>query len=95
MRASSGPLAGRQAQAREEKLAVLGVPQEAGVRYHDRGNGLQPLDHFSRLIELTHVGVAGSEKALRQREASVLLDREEQLRHGLIETPTEEMRLAY
>ena len=40
---------------------MLGVPQEAGVRYHDRGNGAQPRDDLSCVVEPTHMGVAGGE----------------------------------
>src|SRR5271169_3057197 len=87
--------AGRQAQARQVKLAVLGVPIEAGVRYHERRDGAQPRDDLSRVVEPTHMGVAGGERAIRAWEAGILLDREEQLRHGLLEAPTAEMRRAY
>jgi len=41
------------------------------------------------------MGVAGGKAAIRQREACILLDREEQLRHGLTEAPAGEMRGAY
>src|SRR2546423_2849876 len=34
----------RQAQARQKQLALLGIPQKAGVRYYDRGDNPQPLD---------------------------------------------------
>jgi hypothetical protein len=34
------------------------------------------------------MSVAGGEKAMRRREAWILLDREEQLRHGIIEAPS-------
>src|SRR5271165_3903051 len=81
-------LAGRQAQARQEQLAMLGVPQVADVRYYDRGNGSQPRYDLSCVVELAHMGVAGGEKAIRHREAWILVDREDQFRHGLIEAPT-------
>ena len=55
----------------------------------------QPLDDSACVIEPTHIGVAGGETAMRQREAWVLLDREEELRHGLTEAPAGEMRGAY
>ena len=74
---------------------MLGVPQEAGVRYHDRGDGAQPRDDLSRVVEPAHMRVAGGEIAIRLRVAWILLDREEQLRHCLIEAPAEEMRGAY
>jgi hypothetical protein len=41
------------------------------------------------------MGVAGGEKTIRRWEAWILLNREEQLRHRLIEAPAEEMRGAY
>src|SRR5215831_2025734 len=41
------------------------------------------------------MGIAGGENAMRVREARILLDCEEQLRHGLIEAPAQEMGLAY
>src|SRR5208282_3177714 len=91
----SGRLAGRQAQARQVELAVLGVPVLAEVRYHERRDGAQPRDDLSRVVEPTHMGVAGGERAIRAREAGILLDREEQLRHRLIEAPAEEMGVAY
>ena len=74
---------------------MLGVPQEAGVRYHNRGNGPQPFDDRLCVVESTRMGVAGDKAAIRQREACILLDREEQLRHGLTEAPAGEMRGAY
>jgi len=55
MRASSGLLARRQAQTRQPKLAMLGVPNEADVRYHDRGDGPQPPDNLSCVVEPTHM----------------------------------------
>jgi len=74
---------------------VLGVPQEAGVRYHDRRNCAQPLDDFSGAVEPSHMGVAGGEIAIGPRKVRTLLDREEQLGHGLVEAPADEMRDAY
>src|SRR5215813_5164583 len=74
---------------------MLWVPQVAGVRYHDRGNGAQARDDLSRVVEPTHVGVTGGEKAIRLREAWTLLDREDQLRLCLIEAPSKKMRGAY
>jgi hypothetical protein len=41
------------------------------------------------------MGLAGGEYAIRHRVAWIVLDREAQLRHGLIEAPSEEMRCAY
>jgi hypothetical protein len=41
------------------------------------------------------MGIAGGEKLIRRREAWILLDHDEQLRRGLFEAPSEEMRGAY
>jgi hypothetical protein len=51
--------------------------------------------NFSGIIEPTHLRVAGSEIAIRDRETGILLDRKEQFRHRLIEPPTEKMREAH
>ena len=64
-RSDNNVCVGRQPQAGQIKLAVLGVSQEAGVRDHDRGNGPQPLDDFSGVVEPTQMRVAGGEKAVR------------------------------
>ena len=71
---------------------MLGVSQEAGIRYHDRGYRAQILYDFSCVVEPTHMGVASGEIAMRLRVARILLDRKEQFRRGLIELPAEEMR---
>ena len=73
---------------------MLRVPQVAGARYYDRGNGPQPRDDVSCIVEPAHMGIAGGEKAIRHRVARILLDREEQFLHGLIEAPRREMRRA-
>ena len=88
-------LAGRQAQTRQEKFAVLSVPQVARIWYHDRGNGVQPLDDRSCVVEPAHMRVAGGENTVRVGVARIILNREEQLRHGLIEAPAEKMGGAY
>ena len=56
---------GRQAQARQEKLAVLGVPIDAEVRYYERRDRAQPCDHLFRVVELPHMGVARAKSAER------------------------------
>ena len=88
-------LARRQAQAREVKLAMPGVPLVGAVRYHDRSDGAQPRNDLSCVIEPTHMGVAGGESAVRRREARIILDREKQFRHCFSEAPTEETGVAY
>ena len=74
---------------------MLGVPQEAGVRYHNSGNGAQPCDDLPGVFEATHMGVTGGKKAMRVRQARILLNCEEQLRHCLIEATANEMRGTY
>jgi hypothetical protein len=64
-RVCSCRIAGRQAQARQEQLAVLGVPQEASVRYDDGGNGAELLEDFSSVVEPPHIGVAAGESEWR------------------------------
>jgi hypothetical protein len=73
-------LAGRQPKAREEDFPVFEIEDVPGVCHHNRDDGAQPLDNRSRFIEPPHIGIAGSEKAIRVREAWIILDREQQLR---------------
>ena len=81
-----------QAQTGQIKLAVLRVSQEADIRHHDGANRTEPREDLSRLGEASHMSIAGGEIATRHREARILLDREHEIRHGLIEPPSEEMR---
>ena len=74
---------------------MLRVPKEANVGYHNRGNGPQSRNDLSGIVEPTHMGVAGGETPIRQREAWIVLDREEQPRHGLTETAAGEMCSTY
>src|SRR5215469_6464616 len=85
----------RQTQPRKEKLAVLGVPELAKVRHHDRGDRPQPRDNFARFFEPTHVRVTRGENAIRLRERWIFLDREAQFRHGLVEAPAAETSEAH
>jgi hypothetical protein len=71
----SSRLAGRQAQARQKKLAVLGLTEIAGTWYHRRGDGPEPCDYISCVVQLTHMSVAGGQKSIRLWEARVSLDR--------------------
>ena len=50
------------------------------------------VDDLARVVEPSHMRVAGGEKAIGYREARIVLDREEQLRHRLVEAPAEEVR---
>jgi hypothetical protein len=70
---------------------VLKVPQVVGVRYHDRADGAEAPDDFSRVGKAPHMGIAGGEISIWYRKARILLDREEQFRHGLIKAPRQEM----
>jgi len=86
--------AGRQAQAREQQLTVLGVPQVADVWNHAWGDGVQLRKDFSGIVEPTHMGIARDEKSIGRRMAWIILYRKEQLRNGLIKTPAQEMSAA-
>ena len=58
------------------------------VRYHRRGDGPQPCDDVLRVVQPIHMSIAGGEKTIRLREARIILDREQQLRHCFVEAPT-------
>jgi hypothetical protein len=88
-------LAGRQAQARQVKLAVLGVPELADVRHHDRGDRPQPRDKLSRFFQPAHMRVACGENAVRHREGWIFLDREAEFRHGLVKASADEVGEAH
>ena len=87
----SGCVTGRQAQARQKKLAVFGRSQKDGVRYYDRRNGAQPADDLSCVVKSAHMRITRGEIAIRLREARILLNRQEQFRRGLFEAPAEEV----
>jgi len=70
-------LAGRQAQTREEKFAVLGVAVRSAARHHNGGDGADLRDHLSCLVEPAHMGVARGENAIGLWLARIDLDREE------------------
>src|SRR5215469_1553485 len=74
---------------------MLGVPQVAGIRDDDSADTAKPLDDFLRLGQAPHMGIAGGEIAVGRREGRIVLDREKQLRHGLIKPPSQKKRLAY
>ncbi len=76
----------------EEQRAVLGVPQEASVRYDDGGNGTELLDDFSGVVEPPHMGVAGGEKAIPPWVAWVLLDRGEAMGLAHVASPVAKRR---
>ena len=72
-------LVGRQAQARQEKLAVLGVAQMQNARHDLRGDGAQSGDDRARFVEPAHMGIARGEKAVWGGKAWVVLNGQEQL----------------
>ena len=80
-------LASRQAQARQIKLALLRVSVWCDARHHDGGDRVQPHDNLSRFVEPPHMRIAGSEITMRLRVARIVLDREAEFRHCLIEAP--------
>ena len=59
-------LARRQAQARQKKLAVLGVAPRQIARHDLRGNGAQPADDRACFAEPPQMGIARSEGAVRR-----------------------------
>ena len=87
-------LADREPQARQDEFAMLAVSMVADIRYHREADGAQACDDFPCFGEASLMGIAGGEKAIRHRVARILLDREEQFLHGLIEAPRREMRRA-
>ena len=74
---------------------MLRVAQRDIVRDYYWRDRAQPLDNRSGLVQPAHVGMASRENAVRLREARLVLDREEQLRHGLIKPPAQKMRHSY
>ena len=88
-------MAGGRTQTRQPKLAVLGFRRKLRVRYDHRSDRAQSSDNFACIVEPAHLRVAGGKSAIRLRVGQILLDREKQLRNGLIEAPTEEMCGAY
>jgi hypothetical protein len=74
---------------------VLGVPQMAEIRHHGGGNGTQPRDNLSCIIEPAHMRIAGGENAIWVWSARIVLDREKQFRHCLIKSPSYEMCITH
>src|SRR5262249_19513500 len=81
-------LAGRQPQAGQEKLAVRGVPQVAGVRYHNRADGAQARKCRPRIPQSSHMCVAGHEPAVGSGSAFIAFGREQQFGDSLLESFT-------
>src|SRR6516165_3423843 len=74
---------------------MLGGAKLGETRHHEGRDLTQPCDDRSRLVAASHVGIAGCETAIRLRVRRVILDCEEQFRHGLIEAPAQKKRPAY
>ena len=84
-------LAGRQAQARQEKFRMVRVAVRRGARHHDGGDGPQPLNDFSRFVKASHVRVAGSKKAIGHGPGRDLLQRLDQPCCRIAKSPAEEV----
>ena len=69
----SSPLAHCQAQAREKKLAMAGIADIGKALQHAGREGAEALDDFPRLLEASHMGIAGGEKAVSRRVGRKLL----------------------
>src|SRR5271156_4332280 len=59
--------------------------------HHLRCNGAQLLDDRTRFVQPTHMRVTGGENAIRDRKARIVLNREEEFRHSLVEPTAEEV----
>src|SRR4029077_18350338 len=73
-------------------LALLKISQVIGARDYEGSDGAQPGNDFPCLVEPPHLGIARGQIAVRNRIVGVFLDREQELRQCLIETPAEKMR---
>ena len=63
------PLARRQAQPGQEKLAVLGVAVRQNGRHDLRGDRAQPCDDRARFVEPPHMGIACGENSGTGRDS--------------------------
>jgi hypothetical protein len=70
---------------------MLRVPKVPYVRYHGGGDRAQPLHNCSCIYKPSRMGVTRGEKLIWMREVWIILDREEQLRHRLVEAASEEI----
>jgi hypothetical protein len=87
---TSTRLAGRQAQTRQQKLAILGFAIRHIARHNHRGNGPQPSDGRTRLVKPSHMRVAGGQKTVGHRKSRRLFQRRQQDCCRLVEPPPEE-----
>jgi hypothetical protein len=74
---------------------VLGVAIPHRTFHHHRRNRAHPRDDLLRLVEPSHMRVAGSENAIGYWEARSPFERGEQVCRRLIEPAAEEMGFAY
>src|SRR5271170_4532639 len=79
-------------QARQIQLAMFGVAIGRDSRCQERGNCLNPSDDLPRLIDPSHVGIAGSKCPIGGWKIRIVLDRQDEFRNRLIETPAQEQR---
>jgi len=70
------------------------VPKMGHVRHHQVGDATQPHDDIACGVEPAQMAVTDGEELIRGRKSRIVLDREDQLRHRLVETPSKEMREA-
>src|SRR5215472_4463435 len=71
---------------------MLEVAKLGETRHHEGRDLAQPCDDLSRLVWVSHMGIAGCETAIRLRVRRIILDCEEQFWHSLIEAPVQKMR---
>jgi len=71
---------------------VLGVPEEASVRYYGVDDCPKPRGNLSRLVETAHVSQTRGEKTIPQRQTRIFLDHEAQFPDRLIKAFADEIR---
>ena len=87
-------LAHRQAEARQEQLALLRVRIGKKARYHARRHRPQSLDDGAGFFQPSHMRVTRRESAITLGQAGKFVRRQGKQLRGLIETPTEEVSQA-
>src|SRR5215472_14028837 len=79
----------RQAQARQQQLAVLRVAIRQGAGHDHSGDRAKLTDNRACFVESAHVGVAGGEKTVGDWSAGVFLNGQKQGRRGLVKPTLE------
>src|SRR6266567_5277234 len=74
---------------------MLGIAENRIARQDRPSHSAQPGSHRARLVESPHMGIGGPENTVRGWKGWIVLEREKQLRHCLLETPSEKMRHTY